>query len=59
MDIVRICKQGFILRHCLDAMHVEKNVCGNVVQTIFGMKDTIGVRRNMEEKGIRPHLWLF
>jgi hypothetical protein len=40
-------------------MHVEKNVCENVVQTIFGMTNTIGVRRNMKEEGIRPHLWLF
>jgi hypothetical protein len=44
MDIVHICKHGLLLRHCLDVMHVEKSVCENVVQTIFGIKDTIEVR---------------
>jgi hypothetical protein len=26
-------------------MHVEKNICENVVQTIFGIKDTIVATR--------------
>jgi len=40
-------------------MHVEKNICENIVQTIFGIKDTIVVRQDLKEEGIRPHLWLF
>jgi hypothetical protein len=40
-------------------MHVEKNICENVVQTIFGIKDTIVVRQDLKEEGIKPHLWLF
>jgi hypothetical protein len=40
-------------------MHVEKNICENVVQTIFGIKDTIVVQQDLKEEGIRPHLWLF
>ncbi len=40
-------------------MHVEKNICENVVQTISGIKDTIDVRQDLKEEGIRPHLWLF
>jgi len=40
-------------------MHMEKNICENVVQTIFGIKDTIIVRQDVKEEGIRPHLWLF
>jgi hypothetical protein len=30
------CMQHFIVRHYTDVMHVEKNVCENVVKTIFG-----------------------
>jgi len=40
-------------------MHVEKNIHENVVQTIFGIKDTIVVRQDLKEEGIKPHLWLF
>jgi hypothetical protein len=40
-------------------MHMEKNICENVVQAIFGIKDTIIVRQDVKEEGIRPHLWLF
>jgi hypothetical protein len=40
-------------------MHVEKIICENVVQTIFGIKDIIVVRQDLKEEGIRPHLWLF
>jgi hypothetical protein len=39
-------------------MHIEKNICENVVQTIFGIKDTIIVQQDLKE-GIRLHLWLF
>jgi hypothetical protein len=39
-------------------MHVEKNICENIVQTIFGIKDTIVVRQDLKEEGIRPHLCL-
>jgi hypothetical protein len=38
---------------------MEKNGCENVVQIIFGIKDTFGVRQYLKEEGIRPHLWLF
>jgi hypothetical protein len=39
-------------------MHIEKNVCESVIKFIFGLKDTIKVRRDMEVCGIREHLWL-
>jgi hypothetical protein len=29
------------------------------VQKIFGIKNTIVVRQDLKEEGIRPHLWLF
>lgn len=50
--------QYFLVRHCTDAMHVEKNVCENVVKTILGEKDTIASRRDMEATGVREELWL-
>jgi hypothetical protein len=39
-------------------MHIEKNISENVVQIIFGIKDTIVVQQDLKE-GIRLHLWLF
>ena len=39
-------------------MHVEKNVCENVVKTILGEKDSIASRRDMEAIGVREELWL-
>ncbi len=38
-------------------MHCEKNIAENVMKTIFGEKDTLGVRLDMKEAGIRKHLW--
>jgi hypothetical protein len=42
----------------LDVMHYEKNVCENMLKTIFGEKDIVVVRRDMQEASIRPKLWL-
>jgi hypothetical protein len=39
-------------------MHVEKNVCENIIQTICGEKDNKEVRWDMELQNIHPHLWL-
>ena len=49
--------QDLLIRHTLDVMHCEKNIAENVMKTIFGEKDTIGVRLDMKEAGIRKHLW--
>ena len=50
------------LRHILDVMHIEKNICDNVVGTILGIegksKDTIKARMDLEDLGIREHLHL-
>ena len=46
------------MRHTLDVMHVEKNVSENILKTLLGEKDTVKVRKDMEEAGMRPHLWL-
>jgi hypothetical protein len=38
-------------------MHIEKK-CENVAHTIFGKKDIIKVRHDIQSEGIRQHLWL-
>lgn len=39
-------------------MHCEKNLAENIIKTIFGEKDTLKVRRDLELLGMRPELWL-
>lgn len=39
-------------------MHVEKNVCENIIWTICGEKDNKEVRWDLEGQNICPHLWL-
>ncbi|CAM8932248.1 unnamed protein product [Rhodiola kirilowii] len=51
-----------LLRHNLDVMHVEKNICDNVLGTILQIagksKDSKEVRLDLEILGIRRDLWL-
>lgn len=48
------------LPHNLDVMHMEKNICKILIGTLLKIaektKDTINVRVDLEEIGIRPHL---
>ena len=53
-----LCMQGMPVRHVLDVMHIEKNIAESVLKYLFGDKDTPDTRRDMEEVGIRPELWL-
>ena len=43
-------------------MHIEKNVCDNLLGTLLNMdkktRDDANVRKALEEMGIKPHLWL-
>ena len=44
------------LRHCLDVMHIEKNVEENVLHTIMNdgsSKDHLGARKDLQAMGIR------
>ncbi len=50
--------QHLLIRHTLDVMHIEKNVCESVIKFIIGVKDTFKVCRDMEVCGVREHLWL-
>ncbi|XP_019197730.1 PREDICTED: uncharacterized protein LOC109191558 [Ipomoea nil] len=48
------------VRHCLDVMHVEKNICDCIIETLLNIqgktKDGIKARKDMVELGIRTQL---
>ena len=46
------------MRHVLDVMHVEKNIAESVVKFLFGEKDFLDSRRDLEHMGMRRELWL-
>lgn len=50
-----------LLRHNLDFMHIEKNVCDNVLYIVLNdknkSKDTLNARKDLKQMGIRPDLW--
>jgi hypothetical protein len=48
------------LRHNLDTMHIEKNICENLIGTVLNIlgktKDTIKARLDLKDMGIRKEL---
>ena len=50
--------QKLPIRHTLDTMHCEKNICENLLRTLFGETDDAKSREDMRARGIRPHLHL-
>lgn len=50
------------LRHILDMMHVQKNICDNVSGTCLNLegktKDTVKGRQDLEDMNISDDLWL-
>jgi hypothetical protein len=50
------------LRHNLDVMHIEKNICDSILGTLMNIpgktKDTANARRDLREMGIRKDLHL-
>ena len=48
------------VRHCLDVMHVEKNVCDSIIGTLLNIKgktkDSLNARLDMVEMNIRDEL---
>lgn len=49
-----------LLRHNLDVMHIEKNICDSVLGTIMNIqgktKDTLKSRHDLKDLGLRPTL---
>ncbi|WVZ83966.1 hypothetical protein U9M48_031052 [Paspalum notatum var. saurae] len=56
------CWSSLKLRHNLDVMHIEKNICEYILGTFLGIvgktKDTIASRLDLEDMGIRKKLHL-
>ena len=50
--------QLLLIRYTLDLMHCEMNLTKNFLKTITAKKDTVKVRRDLQRKDIRKHLWL-
>ncbi|XP_019417184.1 PREDICTED: uncharacterized protein LOC109328254 [Lupinus angustifolius] len=50
-----------LLRHCLDFMHIEKNIFDNIIYTLLHdrskSKDNLKARKDLREMGIRSDLW--
>ena len=50
-----------LIRHNLDVMHIEKNVCDNVLYTLLNdasrTKDNLNARKDLLSLGIRRDLW--
>ncbi|XP_074323659.1 uncharacterized protein LOC141660567 [Apium graveolens] len=51
-----------LLRHNLDVMHIEKNVCDNIIGTLLDIegksKDNLKARKDLHDLKIREELWL-
>ncbi|XP_049414815.1 uncharacterized protein LOC125877616 [Solanum stenotomum] len=52
--------KSLLLRHNLDVMHIEKNICDNIMGIIMNVKgktkDTINTRLDLKEMNILPEL---
>ncbi|CAN6688834.1 unnamed protein product [Malus baccata var. baccata] len=52
--------EHLVLRHCLNVMHIEKNVTESLVATLLGIvgksKDNMNARLNLELMGMKPEL---
>jgi hypothetical protein len=40
----------------LDLMHVEQNMFDNLMEYLYGERDTMEVWKDMEEVGVQQHL---
>jgi hypothetical protein len=57
-DVSILAAQFLPIRHALDLMHIERNICLNFLKHLFGEKDTVAVRQDMEATMKFPHLHL-
>ena len=44
--------------HTLDPMHIECNFSTNIIKYIFGKKDMLATKRDMEDVNCMEDLWL-
>jgi hypothetical protein len=50
--------QHLKIRHVLNVMHYEMNLCENILKTLFGMNDSPGSRQDVQDLNIRPEIRL-
>ena len=50
--------KDLLIRHLVDGMHIEKNVCHNIMMLLLGENDSRAVREDLQECNIRRELWL-
>ena len=53
-----LCWQLLLIRNILDVMHCKLNLAKNILKTITGKKDSVKVRRDLQRRNLRRHLWL-
>lgn len=53
------CMQSFTIRHVLDPLHCKENLSGNIMKTIWSLKDNLKVWLDLEEANIKPKLHAF
>jgi len=50
--------QELLIWNTLDVMHIECNISKSLLKYLFGEWDTMEVRKDLEEVGMKWHLWL-
>ena len=45
------------LQHCLDPMHIFKNICKSLISHLVGEKDNIAARRDLELSNTKPFVY--
>lgn len=47
-----------LVRHNIDVMQIEKNICESLVKALLDDKSMVKVKRDMEALGVRRHMHL-
>jgi hypothetical protein len=56
IELIVLCLQKLLRRTILDPMHIERNILANLLNHLMGEKDTLAMRRDMEEVAVAsPH----
>jgi hypothetical protein len=53
---LKLVLHDLLIRHTLDVMHCEKNLIEHLMNIMFGEKDTVAVRKDIEGVNIRSNL---
>ena len=56
--VIDILEQDLLIQHTLDPMHIEWNISMNILKHLFGEKDIVACRKDMEDVNRMGNLWL-